>query len=368
MKKFIKMNLRLFCLIYLILGLYSVTFAATTCNERYLNSLGQCAINCATLGKDYQPDDSTGLCEKGKVCCHQTAATQGVAQSLELQIPLFDYAQAANLPEYILTIYRYALITIVPIAIIMIIVGGIMWISAAGNQGSIKKAKKFIIDSMIGLCIALFSYIFLSLIGITTLQMPGLQSIARLEAAALEIYEQSGGNYTTAPGGGGGSEAVIDPNAPKNIVTIECDTLSGTKKLQVDQSIAEKVKKTCLDLKNAGFNIVKISGYRVQDSGCHPKGLALDINENNNGCFNCYGKKGSTIPAGATFNTGTDPLAFTEKTINIIKNNGWCWGGDWGDRKDMHHVSSKSPMCSSGECAARRPYNWSQSFEKNLNP
>ena len=364
--KFIKVTLYIICCLYLFCGIFSYSFAATTCRQRYLDFNGQCAPDCASLGSDYQEDTSIS-CE-GEICCHQVASTSGAASSLELAVPLFDYAQAANLPEYILRIYQYAVIVIIPLAIIMIIIGGIVWIGSAGNQEKIKKAKGYIINSFIGLGLALFSYIFLSMVGITTLQIPGIQNIDRLEGAALAIYEQSPATYTPTTPGGGGEQAVLDPNAPKSIVTIDCDTLSGTKQLQVDQSIAEKVKKTCLDLKNAGFNIVKISGYRQQDSGCHPKGLALDINEDNNGCFNCYGVKGSTIPANATFKTGTDPLAFTEKIVNIVKSNGWCWGGDWGDRKDMHHFSSKSPTCSSGECAARRPYNWSQSFEKNLNP
>lgn len=370
MKNFLKINLYFIFCVYLLMGFFSDTFAAPTCSEKYLDSLGQCHFDCSSLGSDYNADNAIGLCDIGQVCCHKTASSSGLAQSIELQVPLFNYALAANLPEYILSVYKYTMIVVVPLAIIMIIIGGIFWISAAGNPEKIKKAKGYIFNAFIGLGLALFSYIFLSLVGITTLQLPGLENIDRIEGTELILYEQTLATYTPSPGGG--EQGKLFDSAPTNIVTVDCDTIGGIKQLQVDQSVAEKVKKTCTDLKGAGFNVVKISGYRpkknASDTGCHPRGLAIDVNENNNGCFNCYAVKGSTIPSGATFKTGSDPLAFTEKIVNIIKANGWCWGGDWNSIKDMHHFSSKNPLCKSVECGASRPYNWTRPFEQNLNP
>jgi hypothetical protein len=190
MNKFVKIILYLFICSFLTVGVFNYV-QATTCREKYLDSLGQCSANCAAAGENYQADTAAGLCSLGETCCFKTASTTGLAPSLELQIPLFDYNKAANLPEYILTIYRYAIIILVPLAIIMIIIGGIFWISAAGNTGKIGKAKKFILDSLIGLGIALFSYIFLSLIGITTVSIPGLQSIKGEEGEILS-YAPSG--------------------------------------------------------------------------------------------------------------------------------------------------------------------------------
>jgi hypothetical protein len=161
----------------LTLSFCNVATAAPTCREKYLDSLAQCDFNCSNLGSDYNADNAIGLCDIGQVCCHKTASSSGIAQSLELQIPLFDYALAANFPEYILSVYRYTMIVVVPLAIIMIIIGGIFWISAAGAKEKIAKAKSYIINAFIGLGLALFSYIFLSLVGIENLRMPGLQKI-----------------------------------------------------------------------------------------------------------------------------------------------------------------------------------------------
>lgn len=114
------------------------------------------------------------------------AASTGV---YPLQVPIFNYAQSQNIAEYILKIYEYALIVLVPLTIIVIIISGIMWISAAGDSGKINKAKDRLKSGFIGLGIALFSYIILNLVGITSLNLPGLQTISRLEGDALQMAD-----------------------------------------------------------------------------------------------------------------------------------------------------------------------------------
>jgi predicted double-glycine peptidase len=84
----------------------------------------------------------------------------------------------------------------------MIIIGGIYWISAAGDQGRIKNAKKYIVNAFIGLGLALFSYIFLALIGITALNMPGIQKIEPMPLPVFdnEFNQQDTFNQTPSPG------------------------------------------------------------------------------------------------------------------------------------------------------------------------
>jgi 3D (Asp-Asp-Asp) domain-containing protein len=199
---------------------------AATCREKYLDSLGACASECSTLGSDFQLDSNLGLCGSGEVCCHKTASTTDAASQLELQIPLFDYAKAANLPEYILKIYQYTMIVIVPLAIIMIIIGGIMWISAAGAKDKITGAKKYIINAFIGLGIALFSYVFLSFVGIETLTMPGLQKIEPEIGEMIVLSDGSVVSYTEymsklAPERQGSIAAYDAKGCPKGQTTFE---------------------------------------------------------------------------------------------------------------------------------------------------
>ena len=168
--------------ILIILGIFFVvnsSLAATTCAQKY-TGYGQCAPDCATLGSDYQKDTAAGLCATGS-CCYKTAGTTATGgdllSNLQLQVPIFDKANVSNLPEYIATLYRYLLIILIPLAIVMIIVGGVTWIAAAGDQGKIQSAKKYITSAFAGLIIGLFSYVLLSMVGINALTMPGLQII-----------------------------------------------------------------------------------------------------------------------------------------------------------------------------------------------
>lgn len=211
MNKFLKIFLYLFCSICLFCSFFS-TALAVTCNEKYLNSTGKCASDCASLGANFVIDSTTGLCTSPDVCCHEVANTTGTASSLELQVPLFDYAKAANLPEYIVTIYKYAVIVIIPLAVMMIIIGGVLWISAAGNPGSIKKAQKYIFDALIGLAIAFLSYTLFSLVGITNIKMAEVQSIERIEGGDLIIingqtYTQEAGNALLPAGRKGSADS-----------------------------------------------------------------------------------------------------------------------------------------------------------------
>jgi 3D (Asp-Asp-Asp) domain-containing protein len=173
----------------------NITLAATTCNEKYYG-YGQCASDCANLGSDYQKDTAADLCDSGD-CCYKTggapssSSSDSLLQNLQLQVPIFDVANINNLPEYIATIYRYLLIVLIPLAVIMIMIGGVVWITAGGDGGKIEDAKKYIISAFAGLIIGLFSYVLLSLVGINALTMPGIQIIDPARGDTLIIDGQA---------------------------------------------------------------------------------------------------------------------------------------------------------------------------------
>lgn len=122
---------------------------------------------------------------------------------IELQVPIFDYAQSRGLPEYIATLFQYAMIVLVPLAIVMIIWGGIQWVSAAGNSQKIGQAKKQITNAFLGLLLGLLTYTMLSFVGITQLYMPGLQSIQKEEGDDLFMYEGTDTSPGSYPSMGG---------------------------------------------------------------------------------------------------------------------------------------------------------------------
>jgi len=71
---------------------------------------------------------------------------------------------SGSLGQYILAIYNYGIGLVAVLAVVMIMFGGYKWIFAAGNASSIGSAKSTIISALVGLALALGSYLLLNTI------------------------------------------------------------------------------------------------------------------------------------------------------------------------------------------------------------
>ncbi len=357
-KKKIKLYARivilLFVFLYIFLFSNQVT-AAQNCTEKYPND-GQCVGEDAKTKKTICPNNYTAdkikdLCPEKELCCHQGSAII----EYQFQVPIFGLTKTGSLAEYIGSIYEYSLYAIVPISIIMIIFAGLKWILAGGNMSKIAEAKKYISSAFTGLTIALLGYVVLSMIGLTTLTqfnakyIRGLPDFSDYEDLQFELASGSSENYK-----------FVKKTSPKNIVVITCETTTGPKKGQWDQSVASSVVSVCNKLKTAGFPVKSISHYRPGSKHCHGKGLAIDFNPEENYCVDCYGKKGAKV--GKLYKPGENKYSLPQSAVSIMKSEGWCWGGDWGNIKDYMHFSKN---CSKTECAKKGPYDWSLSAQQN---
>ncbi len=81
-----------------------------------------------------------------------------IPQSYILEQPLGARQQVANIGEYINLVYRFALSIVGVIVTVLIMIGGLIWLSSGGNEQLISQAKEMISSAVIGLIIALFSY------------------------------------------------------------------------------------------------------------------------------------------------------------------------------------------------------------------
>lgn len=77
-------------------------------------------------------------------------------------IPGFD--KATSYGAYVVEIYQFGLWTVGIAAVLMISVGAFMYITSAGNTSQMGKAKEFIFDAIIGVILALTSYVLLNTI------------------------------------------------------------------------------------------------------------------------------------------------------------------------------------------------------------
>ncbi|EKD78378.1 MAG: hypothetical protein ACD_41C00355G0002, partial [uncultured bacterium] len=81
-----------------------------------------------------------------------------------LEQPFGGQANISSLAEYVNVVYAFALGIVGIIAVVLIMFGGLRWIAAAGNESIITEAKEIITSAIIGLAIALLSFILLSFI------------------------------------------------------------------------------------------------------------------------------------------------------------------------------------------------------------
>ncbi|MBP9728358.1 MAG: hypothetical protein KBD27_03190, partial [Candidatus Moranbacteria bacterium] len=92
----------------------------------------------------------------------------GTASALEYtlleKIPGTDAISLTDLSQYVSAIYKAALIVVTLSAVLMLSIGGFMYLTSAGNTSSISTAKGIIYDSLIGLVIALSAWLILYII------------------------------------------------------------------------------------------------------------------------------------------------------------------------------------------------------------
>jgi len=127
-------------------------------------------------------------------------------------------------PEYIAAIYKFLIWSIVFAAILMVMIGGFWYLTAAGNTSQVGTAKTIISDALLGLVVILFTWIILSVIN------PDLVSInlKSLSALKINIVSTSPTGGTTTPGGPTGSGEVPgggtpEPQKPVGSLSPACD-------------------------------------------------------------------------------------------------------------------------------------------------
>ncbi len=116
--------------------------------------------------------------------------------------------------EYIMGIYNYAIGVIGIFSVVAIAIGGTMWILSFGNPGQIIIAKEWILGAILGLVLALGSYILLNTINDDLIQMKPI------ELAYIQRIEDPGDNgsggdyYHVGPNQVGQPYSGQDPNNP----------------------------------------------------------------------------------------------------------------------------------------------------------
>jgi len=164
-------------------------------NISYAQNTGCCYYDdldyCENVGKEQEAQygqDAKTLCKgtyfPDKVCNNKTSCQDPKCppNKLCLQVPfpgsdIVEKADAKTIfPEYIRVMYRFAIWIAITLGIFMMMVGGFQWLTAGGSPDRVGKAKGYISNAIIGIIIALFSFIILQTINprLVELTLPGI--------------------------------------------------------------------------------------------------------------------------------------------------------------------------------------------------
>lgn len=126
--------------------------------------------------------------------------------NLEVPIPTLHGGSAnikfngstAPIADYVRAIYTFAVGAVGIVAAVVLMIGGLMWITAGGNASNVSEAKSMITASLTGLVLVLVSYLLLDQINpaLVNLKAPGIQQptavVAQTATATSNCSWQTG--------------------------------------------------------------------------------------------------------------------------------------------------------------------------------
>lgn len=182
----------LFCLFSLLLGAFvsmdNVSAAACKSSDDPTKT-----GNCSTVAACTGSPASTNDCDipAGEICCISAAAatpttTESMPYTLLEKIPGENNTRAGDLPTYLQALYKFTFWAIGVSALLMLSVGGFMYVTSAGNTSRMGTAKEIIFDSIIGIVIALLAWLFLYIINpdFLSMKLPTVGTVTTTPGAA----------------------------------------------------------------------------------------------------------------------------------------------------------------------------------------
>lgn len=290
--------------------------SSVTAQTAAVNPRGACfdRAGCAQAEGDFE--ESVAECGSGKGYCYASPPPANLA------ISIGSRSQVVDIGDYVATVYNYGVGVAGLIAGVMFVVGGFQYLTAGGDASRATKGKERITGALIGLALALSSYVILNTVNpsAVALKLPKVPLIRRQEfvGCANTQYEvRCGEEYGIKR----------KPGVPEDAVGEEAFMVTAAND---GSSLAQCVGKSC------GKVQFPDSEYRCVDTG--RSGTVKDgfpVPPYN--CVGCQLKAGdSCFPDGAN-----------DQCCTGFCGKGKCVTGEIGDDCDS------AASCKSGLCQTR---------------
>ena len=235
-------------------------------------------------------------------------------------IPGFE-TSSSGLKGFVESIYQFGIWTVGIAAILMITIGGFMYMMSVGNTSKAEVAKGVVTDALIGLAVALAAYLILFIIN------PDLVNInISLKSTGTSSSTSTGtGTGTTSTGTGTGNckSITTGPCSPENLKSACSWDAEKASAICLAESGAKEGKASevdiCKDGKAFSYGLFQInltcqckSAFTpVKEKGCVNKACSVSNQSTYNSCV-------------ATYTTASSNIS---KACEIYKSQGWNgWG------------------------------------------
>ncbi len=229
------------------------------------------------------------------------------------------------LAKYIAVVFQWLLGAVGVVAVAFVAYGGLLWLTAFGNPEAINKARKTIIDSLVGVVLVVASYVLLNQVNSKLVVFKPLQ-IEPVIGIPLE------------------SEEDIEAQPPPNLVKVQGDNIivDSSKNHEVDREIMLDLLQVAKALKKEGYSLVFASGYR---SPKRQKELVVENCQNPNDDKRCIPKSGKPVTCKMLKGTTSCPHT-SGRAVDI-------WGGK-GNSQCIYQDECRKDInaCRKNKCQA----------------
>jgi len=109
-----------------------------------------------------------------------------------------ELKEDVTLEQYIQWVFTFALTMAAFLAVLMITVGGIIYMASGGNESQVTKAKGYITNALWGLLLAFGSYLLLYTINPQLVRFKFIESMEEFEISEKSSGSSSSGDSSTA--------------------------------------------------------------------------------------------------------------------------------------------------------------------------
>lgn len=196
----------------------------------------ECENNTIVLSDKKEVKGEWGK-EQAPVCIKNKSYCYSPLDPIALSVALGEFKEAGDIGSYVSAAYKYLISAAAIIAVVMIMIGGLQYVLALGNQTKLSKAKERIQNAVIGLALVLSAYTIAylidpNLVSFDALRVPLIRTVVFIDPnSTCEALEDAGIDVT--PGG----------------FSMECGdkgTITSVENIKEDASVNLEVGDECL--------------------------------------------------------------------------------------------------------------------------